>query len=219
MKKMFLIAAMMVATLTASAQSNPGTFSIQPKVGIGFSKITDDEAKFKFGIGAGVEGQYQIFNWLAASGGVMYQQMGSKIKDQDGIDMSDVKINLDYIQIPMMAKFYVAKGLSLGAGIQPGFLTKAKIKVGGEYGKLLKEYGGADEVDIKDNVEKFDLCFPLCVAYELPMGLFFEARYNYGVTDVAKDYDHGDKKNSNFSSYIDDKNLLFQLTVGYKIPF
>lgn len=208
MKKLMMIAALMLATLSANAQSvfDEGTFTLQPKVGIGLSEITDDDAKFKFGLGAGVEAQYQIKSWLGVSAGAMYQQMGSKVKDIAGIDMSDYKINLEYINIPVMAKFYVAKGLSLNVGLQAGFLTKAKVKAGGA------------EADIKDAVEKFDLSAPISIAYELPMGLTFEALCNYGITDVAKDYDHGSSKSSNYSKIMDDKNLLFQITVGYRFP-
>ena len=50
------------------------------------------------------------------------------------------------------------------------------------------------------------------------MGLTFEAICNYGITDVAKDYNHGSNKSSNYSKIMDDKNLLFQITVGYKFP-
>ena len=208
MKKLMMIAALMVATLSANAQSvfGQGTFTLQPKVGIGLSEITDDDAKFKFGLGAGVEAQYQIKNWLGVSAGAMYQQMGSKVKDIGGVDMSDFKVNLEYINVPVMARFYVAKGLSLNVGLQAGFLTKAKAKYGSE------------EADVKEAVEKFDLSAPISIAYELPMGLTFEAICNYGITDVAKDYNHGSNKSSNYSKIMDDKNLLFQITVGYKFP-
>ena len=208
MKKLMMIAALMVATLSANAQSvfGQGTFTLQPKVGIGLSEITDDDAKFKFGLGAGVEAQYQIKNWLGVSAGAMYQQMGTKVKDIGGVDMSDFKVNLEYINVPVMARFYVAKGLSLNVGLQAGFLTKAKAKYGSE------------EADVKEAVEKFDLSAPISIAYELPMGLTFEAICNYGITDVGKDYDHGSKRSSNYSEIMDDKNLLFQITVGYKFP-
>ena len=209
MKKYLVMVAVAVMTaLSANAQSvfEPGSFTLQPKVGVGFSEITDDDAKFKFGLGAGVEAQYQIKSWLGVSGGVMYQQMGTKVKDIDGIDMSDYKVNLEYINVPVMARFYVAKGLSLNLGLQAGFLTKAKAKYGSE------------EADVKEAVEKFDLSAPMSIAYELPMGLTFEAICNYGITDVAKDYNHGSNKSSNYSKIMDDKNLLFQITVGYKFP-
>lgn len=203
-----MVAVAVMTAMSANAQSvfGKGTFTLQPKVGVGFSEITDDDAKFKFGIGAGIETQYQIKNWLGVSGGIMYQQMGTKVKDIDGVDMSDYKVNLDYINVPVMARFYVAKGLSLNVGLQAGFLTNAKAK-----------YGSA-EFDVKDEIEKFDLSAPVSIAYELPMGLTFEAICNYGITDVAKDYNHGSSKSSNYSKIMDDKNLLFQITVGYRFP-
>ena len=97
----------MMTALSANAQSvfGQGTFTLQPKVGIGLSEITDDDAKFKFGLGAGVEAQYQIKNWLGVSAGAMYQQMGTKVKDIGGVDMSDFKVNLEYINVPVMARF------------------------------------------------------------------------------------------------------------------
>ena len=41
MKKLMMIAAMMVAAVSANAQFEPGTFSIQPKVGGTISKVSN----------------------------------------------------------------------------------------------------------------------------------------------------------------------------------
>ena len=175
MKKMMMIAAMMVATLTANAQFAAGTFSLQPKAGLTLSEITSNDARIKAGFTAGVEAQYQMKSWFGLAAGVQYAQQGSKVK---GVDP---KISLGYINVPIMAKFYPVKGLALGAGIQPGFMTSAKITV----------------------------------AYESPIGLIIEARYNAGLTNVAKDafkggnYDTYDKVTKN-------KNSVFMLTIGYK---
>ena len=38
MKKLMIIAAMMVATVSANAQFEPGTFSLQPKIGMTLTK-------------------------------------------------------------------------------------------------------------------------------------------------------------------------------------
>ena len=121
MKKMMMIAAMMVATLSANAQFEPGTFSLQPKAGLTVSEITGDDTRAKAGFTAGVEAQYQMKSWFGLAAGVQYAQQGSKVK---GVDP---KISLGYINVPIMAKFYPVKGLALGAGIQPGFMTSAKI--------------------------------------------------------------------------------------------
>ena len=197
MKKIIMIAAMMVATVAAKAQFEPGTFSFQPKVGFNLSSITADDTKYKPGFAVGLEGQYQMNNWFGLSAAVMYQQQGTKVKDID-----DFKWNIDYVNIPLMAKFYVTKGLSLNVGLQPGFLVKSKFKV-----------DDAD-LDVKDACNKFDLSVPLSIAYELPMGLAFEARYTYGVTNVGKDV--FDSKTSSYDKLYQNKNSVFQITVGYK---
>lgn len=52
---MMMIAAMMVATLSANAQRSilePGQFGLQPKVGLNLSQITSDDTKFKAGLAA-----------------------------------------------------------------------------------------------------------------------------------------------------------------------
>lgn len=200
MKKLMMIAAMMVATLSASAQFEPGTFTLQPKVGVDLAKLSGGDGKFKFGLAAGIEGQYQINDWFGVAAAVMYQQEGTKVKDFD-----DLKLKTEYINVPIVAKFYVTKGLSLNAGLQPGFMTKAKTT-----GKLLGE--SVDE-DIKSTCNKVDLSIPLGVAYELPMGLTFDFRYNIGLTKVGKE--PKDKDFDDGGNY-DAKNQVLMLTVGYK---
>ena len=196
MKKMMMIAAMMVATVAAKAQFEPGTFTLQPKVGVTLATISSDDSKFKFGMAAGIEGQYQLNNWFGLSAAVMYSQQGFKAKD------IDLKRNLEYINIPVMAKFYVTKGLSLNVGVQPGFMTKAKAK------------GEGRNVDVKSNCNKVDFSIPMSVAYEFENGLTFEARYTTGLTNVGKDA--FDSSHSSWDKAYQNKNEVFMLTVGYK---
>lgn len=201
MKKMMMIAAMMVATLSANAQLADGTFSLQPKVGLTLSEITSNDARIKAGFTAGVEAQYQVNYWFGVAGGVQYAQQGSKVKNRDS------KVNLGYVNVPIMAKFYPVKRLALGAGIQPGFMTSAKITD-------VQLLGGKGDMDIKDACNKFDFSIPLSVAYESPIGLIIEARYNAGLTNVAKDA-FGDN-NDTYDKITKNKNSVFMLTIGYK---
>ena len=205
MKKILMIAALMVATVSAKAQFEPGTFSLQPKVGFELTSISGDGSKFKPGFTAGLEGQYQINNWFGLSAGVHYAMGGCKIKDVDS------KFNMNYVNIPVMAKFYVTKGLSLNAGLQLGFMTSAKLAD-------VQLLGGKSDVDIKDLCNKTDFSIPLSIAYEFTNGLSFEARYNAGVTNVFKD----DVVNAALDvvggtkRWDDNKNEMFMITVGYK---
>ena len=196
MKKMMMIAAMMVATVAAKAQFEPGTFTLQPKVGVTLATISSDVSKFKFGMAAGIEGQYQLNNWFGLSAAVMYSQQGAKAKNYD------VKVNTEYINIPVMAKFYVTKGLSLNVGLQPGFMTKAKAK------------GDGRTIDVKSNCNKVDFSIPMSIAYEFENGLSFEARYATGLTNVGKDA--FDSTSSSWDKTFQNKNEVFMLTVGYK---
>ena len=187
-----MIAAMMVATISAKAQLADGTFSLQPKAGLVLSEVTGDNFRTKAGFTAGVEAQYQINYWLGVAAGVQYAQQGYKIKNVDP------KVNLGYINVPIMAKFYPVKRLALGAGIQPGFLTSAKW----------------DGNNFKDDCNKFDFSMPISVAYESPIGLIIEARYNAGLTNVGKDA-FGDNADT-YDKITKNKNSVFMLTVGYK---
>lgn len=196
MKKMMMIVAMMVATVAAKAQFEPGTFTLQPKVGVTLATISSDDSKFKFGMAAGIEGQYQLNNWFGLSAAVMYSQQGAKAKNYD------VKLNTEYINIPVMAKFYVTKGLSLNVGLQPGFMTKAKAK------------GEGRTIDVKSNCNKVDFSIPMSIAYEFENGLSFEARYATGLTNVGKDA--FDSTSSSWDKAYQNKNEVFMLTVGYK---
>ena len=185
MKKMMMIAAMMVATLSANAQLADGTFSLQPKVGLNVSSLTGDGNKAKAGFTAGVEGMYQATEKFGVSAAVMYSMQGAKDKAD-----SNHKLNYGYINIPILANYYVVKGLAIKAGIQPGFMVSAKEK----FGDL--------SVNVKDGCKKFDFTIPVGVSYEIA-NVVFDARYNFGLTKTIKDVD----KN---------KNGVFQFTVGYK---
>ncbi len=76
----------------------------------------------------------------------------------------DAKLN--YLRIPIMAKFYVMDGLSLQAG--PELAFKA---------------GGDDT--IKDGVKSMDYGLGLGAGYELESGLMFDARYNLGLANIS----------------------------------
>ena len=111
MKKIFMMAVMAVAALTANAQQEAGTFSLQPKVGLNVTKITGDGTKTKAGFAAGVEGMYQAAEKFGVSAALMYSLQGTKYEGEDKA------YNMHYLNIPILA---------VKAGIQPGFLVGAK---------------------------------------------------------------------------------------------
>ena len=174
MKKMMLMAAVMLSGVAAMAQPAAGTFSLQPKVGLNVTTIGDND--WKAGFTGGVEGMYQIDkNWGLAAG-VLYSQQGLKVKNND-----DVKYKEDYINVPITLNYYIVPGLAIKAGIQPGFNVNDKISANSYEGKF--PFSSAKSVDFS---------IPVGASYEYA-GFVFDARYNIGVT---KAFDKGDGYNN-----------------------
>lgn len=188
MKKLTILAVMMVATLTATAQ-----WSVTPKVGMNLATITNgNDAKMKVGLVAGADLAYRVSDMFAVSVGAFYSMQGAKGKEGSLTG----KINTEYINVPILANVYVLPGLALKAGIQPGFNVKHKAKA--------EINGYAEEMNIP-NYKNLDLSIPLGLSYEIS-DFVIDARYNLGLTKIM-DIDGKSSKNS-----------VIQFTVGYKIP-
>lgn len=195
MKKIMMIAALMVATLSASAQNtlrDAGTFTLQPKVGIDFGMLSGSwtrlggaDRKTRVGLIAGVEGEYYANDYLGIAAGVNYAQQGWKW-DTNGTKETQ---KLDFINVPITANFYVAKGFAVKAGVQFGFLVKSKL----------------EDLDNKDGFKKFNFSIPVGLSYEYA-DFVLDARYNISATAINKNSDSDNKWRSD----------LIQITLGYK---
>ena len=182
MKKFMMMVAMAFATLTASAQAEAGTLTLKPLVGINVANITDGNGDAKVGLAAGAELGYQLNESFAVTAGAIYSMQGTKSEG--------VKLNLDYINIPILANYYITKGLAVKAGIQPAFKVKSEAKEDGV------------SVDL-EGFKSFDFSIPVGLSYEVS-DFVIDARYNWGISKVLEGFDS--------------KNTVFQFTVGYKFP-
>ncbi len=128
---------------------------------------------------------------------VMYSAQGNSIKAVIDETKVDFKNKIDYLTVPVMLKYYVLGGLNLNAGPQVGFNVKSTS-------------GG---VDSSDSLNTLDFGLNFGVGYESPIGLFVDARYNLGLTDVSKD---SFKSKEDFSGIGISKNRVIQFSVGFK---
>ena len=223
MKKLFALVALCVATVSASAQSEVGTFTLQPKIGFNVSFLTNAGKSYlveplggkpmegsrdvKLGFVAGVEGEYQITPMISVAAGLLYSMQGTKWEDLESQTAyyramsKDRMVNLSYLNIPIVANFYVLKGFALKAGVQAGFLldSKGKETIYDDLENREMETSG----DI-EGIKKFDLSIPLGASYEFN-NVVIDARYNLGLTKVCPGEDNKSSKNS-----------VVQVTVGYK---
>ena len=231
MKKFIMMAALMVVAVSANAQFEPGTFSIQPKLGANISWLSNTpnmplgEFDNKYieldkspiaGALVGVEAEYQLANMFSLAAGLNFSMQGSGWSDFDEkisdvkIEIKDNKMNLSYINVPVVANVYLFKGFAIKAGVQVGFLVRANYEVTATYrdDKASQNLSTKFDQSIKDECKKVDLSIPIGVSYQVPtIPIVIDARYNLGLTKVIKESEEG---------YKDLKNNVIQLTVGYK---
>jgi opacity protein-like surface antigen len=174
MKKFFVAMVMFAGAYTAQAQGID--FGI--KAGANFANFNGDvDSKSITSFHAGAVLELNIVPTFSVQAEGLYSSMGA---DVDGVG----DFNLDYISVPVLAKFYVLpETLSLMAGPQFSFLVN-----------------DADDLD----AESFDLALSGGAEVKIIGGLFAQARYNIGLTNVV---------DSEFTG--DAKNAVFQLSVGY----
>ena len=200
MKKLFLIAIVAVfGYSTTYGQQDVTTFGV--KAGVNFAKLTGDaieDADGRTGFHVGGVVEIPTHEKLAIQLELLYSQQGLQAEDSFG----EYKLKLDYLNIPIMGKFYVAQDFAIETGPQLGFLMNAKAESEGA--------GGSADQDVKDFISSFDIGFGAGLSYNMQTGLFFQARYVLGLSNVPdEDGDEG--------LFNDDvNNSVLSLSIGYK---
>lgn len=193
--KKIILSAIALGAFSFAAQAQTPDLKLGAKAGVNFANLSNSDGDMKTGFHVGVLAEIFINEKFSVQPELLYSSQGSKIKEE-GIES---KLNVDYINVPIMAKYYLMDGLSVQAGPQVGFLVKSENKMSGG--------GESLTLDIKDSTQSVDFGLNFGAGYELPMGVFFDARYNLGLTKVNKESESGIK---------DYKNGVIQVSVGYK---
>lgn len=191
MKKLFLFMLGLAGMCTvASAQTG---FGWGVKGGINLTGVTNlgDNTQTKTGIVVGAFADYRFTDHFALSADVLYSRQGASMgKNDEGVR---IKGRLNYLNVPILANYYIVGGLAVKAGIQPGFLLNSK---------RVTKYDGNTEKRNIEGLSGADFSIPVGVSYDCPFGIILEARYNIGVTNI----------DSGGSS----RNSVFSIMVGYR---
>ena len=118
-----------------------------------------------------------------------YSGMGAKET------ISNSKLLLNYLSIPVLAKYSLeSAGFAAYLGPQFSYLLSAKAKASGV------------SIDAKDQVKSTDISGVIGVEYFVPAGIGLSARYQLGLTNIAKDTQAGESI----------KNKAITFTIGYR---
>lgn len=196
MKKILVVAALMLSSVSTFAQHAVGSFNLQPKVGVSIANLTElKDTDPRIGVVAGVEGEYQASDIFSVSAGVLYSMQGSKYEYELLNQKYKSTNKLDYINVPIMANVYVTKGLAVKLGVQPGFNVSSSNK------QEVNTFAGSGSSTFDVKAKSVDFSIPVGLSYEYN-NFQLDARYNWGLT---KAFENGKAKNS-----------VFQITLGYK---
>ncbi len=176
MKKFFVLIAAAIVCMSASAQ-----FQIGGKVGFDMTNFwgSDVEHGMKPSYQAGLVMEYKFNPHFAIAPEVVFASQGGKFKVLDlnlfGLDVSKtVTYNTNYINVPVMFKYYVSPAFSIDLGPQVGFNVYSKYSI-----EDVKE-----AVDLKDGTKSVDFGVGLGGTYNLTDNAFVQARYTLGLTKV-----------------------------------
>ena len=182
MKKFFVLIAAAIVCMSASAQ-----FQIGGKVGFDMTNFwgSDVEHAMKPGYQVGVMMEYKFSPRFAIAPEVVFAAQGGKSKalafdiNKSGIDLTttDIKYNTNYINVPLMFKFYATPNFSIDLGPQVGFNVYSKVSA----------KGSDKSFDFKDATKGVDFGVGLGGTYNLTENAFVQARYTMGLTKVFKD--------------------------------
>ena len=159
------------------------------------------------GFYAGGFAEIPVGNKFSIEPGLYYSQKGYQVKGELAIDKIDflgasatATLQSHYIDMPVLVKAEVARGLKIYAGPQLSYLVKNNLNL--RAGAL-----GFDVVntnmDVTNQFKTMDVSLVGGAAYKFDNGLSIEAGYDHGLSRIDK--------NSNFKSY----NRTFKVGLGF----
>jgi opacity protein-like surface antigen len=174
MKKLLLIAVLFFAGTVAYSQS----YGI--KAGMNIATLDGDDVdaldpESMIGYHVGFVAELRIFDNLTLQPELLYSIQGAELNNK--------RYELGYISLPVMAKFYLNDDLNLHLGPQVGFLVSE-----------------SNEID-EDNSNTLDFGLAGGLEFFITDGLFIQARYSAGFSEIAEGRDI--------------TNSVYQVSLGY----
>jgi len=164
-------AAMLILAILLTGSANAQHVNIGIKGGLNVYNIHNDNGvKYdsKTGLHLGLLGHIHLEKEWAVQPELVYSSQWAKYNFPN----SETRVNLDYINVPVMLQYMFDNGFRFEAGPQVGFLVNAKT---------------GNKIDVTDHYKSIDFGIGLGIGYIKPStGFGVDARYNIGVSDITE---------------------------------
>lgn len=168
------------------------------KVGVNYADVSFDgegavPTSGRVGLLAGGFVTIPLRGWLTAQPEVIYTVKGASL------NVADIETDfiVDYLEVPLLARISIRRNLYAAVGPSMAFRLRARSRT---------SFGGStEELDLKDDVEDFDL--GVVGAFGMQMGRWvFDGRYTHGLSDIDADT----------SDDVTLRNRVFSLSAGIR---
>lgn len=194
MKKSILLVAIALFGFTTMSAQEYVMFGA--KGGLNFTNMTSDgfnDNNTRTGFHLGLLAEIPLSDRFSVQPEVLYSTQGTEATSNLMGSNITGEYQLDYIQVPVIAKFYLIEGLALEVGPSFNFLVNEEVSVN-------------DSSSNTDFGSGFEFGGALGASYNFRGGFFVAGRYTQGFTD-AFDHENWDDDAVN--------NNGFQVGVGF----
>lgn len=154
------------------------------KGGLNFYTINGDNSssfESKIGFNIGLLGHIHLSKQIAFQPELVYSTQGTQNKSGS----SELRLNLGYVNVPLLLQYMFDNGFRLEAGPQIGILANATSEISN------------NSINVKPAFRSTDIGLAVGMSYVKPStGYGFDIRYNLGLTninisDAVKSYNRG----------------------------
>ena len=166
-KKLWVACVAIAFVGTTSAQDaasletiNAKDVKIGIKLGMNIASVNGSNANnldSKIGFVIGVTAEIPFTEKFSIQPELLYSEQGGEQRD-------NFRYDLNYVSLPIMAKYYIAKGFIVEAGPQFSFLLKDELVP-------IDQRNGSKE---NTNAENFDFGINVGLGYQFKSGIFFQ---------------------------------------------
>lgn len=138
------------------------------KIGLNYASITGDNSNNYNPVTAivsGIVGEYTLTEKWAFQPELLFSRQGFRSDEFD--------LTLKYVNLPLLAKYYITKEISVEAGPQIGFRLVA-----------IAENTLLGQRDVSESIKNIDLSVNAGLGYKLESGINFSGRYYYGFSNI-----------------------------------
>ena len=189
MKNIFFLSVLLVV---CGYCSNAQKVHLGLKAGLNISNLNEEANTVNFSSKPGFHGgglaHIHLTDKFAIQPEVVFSTQGAKRDNAN----PEQKLNLGYINVPVLVQYMFSNGFRLETGPQFGFLMSAKSEIGDV------------EFNVKDDYKTFDFSWTAGLGYISPSGFGADARYNLGLTNIRE------------NSTNDLNNRVFQVGIFYQ---